>query len=500
MLGLFRRRAAYRFKPTLEVCLNTSSRRFCRGARSATKNASASGRAAYRFVCSPGESVDGASLAVFRMLFGLLMFGSTVRFMALGWVDRCYGEPTFFFKYWGFAWVRSFDVSVMYALFGVVALAALGMAIGLFYRWCAVVFTLVFTYVELIDVTNYLNHYYLVSLLGVLCCLLPLDQVGSLDGWRRRRRGIETGATVPKRALSLLRFQVGVVYLFAGLAKLEPDWLLHGQPLGIWLASRSEAPMMGAVGNLPYAALVFSWAGFVHDLLAPFLLSHRVTRRWFFPVLVLFHGGTFLLFNIGIFPLLMPICALLFFEPGFPRRLLKPMGCGVLPSPSAPLETKKRNGPHQWFVGAWMLLQVLVPLRTHLYGGNVLWHEQGMRWSWRVMLREKNGSITYRVRSSAWQGERLVSPRRYLTSHQEREMSGQPDMVLQLGKHVGEQAKKRGLQDVQVFVDALVSLNGRPGAPMIDPSVDLMTVRDGVGLAGWILPAPKGPPLRWRAP
>jgi hypothetical protein len=144
------------------------------------------------------------------------------------------------------------------------------------------------------------------------------------------------------------------------------------------------------------------------------------------------------------------------------------------------------------------LVQFLVPLRFALYGGNVRWHEQGMRFSWRVMVREKNGAVTFLVRSKVsgriWQ----VSPERYLTRLQEREMSAQPDLILQLAQHIQRDFSTRGLGPVEVRVDAWASLNGRRMARLIDPEVDLTTVSDGLGRALWILPAPSEapPPIR----
>jgi vitamin K-dependent gamma-carboxylase len=139
-------------------------------------------------------------------------------------------------------------------------------------------------------------------------------------------------------------------------------------------------------------------------------------------------------------------------------------------------------------------IMVLVPLRFLAYGGNVRWHEQGMRFSWRVMIREKNGSVTYIVRNKRTGRVWHVSPARYLTDIQEREMSGQPDLILELAHHVRDDFERRGLGPVEVRVDALVSLNGRRLAPLIDPTVDLARVSDGLAPARYILPAPTEPP------
>jgi len=138
-------------------------------------------------------------------------------------------------------------------------------------------------------------------------------------------------------------------------------------------------------------------------------------------------------------------------------------------------------------------------MRHRLYGGNVLWHEQGMRFSWKVMVREKNGSITYVVSSARAGRTWYVGPQRYLTDRQERELGSQPDLVLQLAHRVRDDFRAQGYSDVAVHAEALVSLNGRSAAPMIDPAVDLAREHDGLGKASWVLPEPAGPPIHLEA-
>jgi vitamin K-dependent gamma-carboxylase len=116
-----------------------------------------------------------------------------------------------------------------------------------------------------------------------------------------------------------------------------------------------------------------------------------------------------------------------------------------------------------------------------------------------VMVREKNGSVRFLVRDPARERVWEVNPRRYLTRLQEREMSAQPDLILQLAQHIrADFARKLG-RPVEVRADAKVSLNGRRARPLIDPAVDLSRVRDGLRGASWILPAPSEPPPAIRA-
>lgn len=437
--------------------------------------------------------VDAASIVAFRILFGTLMAVSSIRFLAKGSVDRCFVEPIFFFKYWGFAWVEPASRAVMIAVVVTMAVSAAAIALGFLYRFAAAVFFMTFTYVHLIDVTNYLNHYYLVSLYALLLFVVPANRAFSIDA----RLGLAPcQSTVPTWALWILRFQVAVVYLGAALAKVGSDWLLHAEPIAIWMNSRADTPIIGPLLLRHDVALVMSWAGFLNDLLAVPLLSFKRTQTFGLAMIVVFHGFTNYFFNIGIFPILMPIGALLYFEPDWPRRLVARFR--ELPAPKATAYAPP-SGAFAVTLCLYAFAQLVIPLRTFAYGGDVLWHEQGMRFSWRVMLRKKTGSITYRVLIPGRRREVEVYPRRYLNDFQEREFAGQPDLIVQLAHRIHDDFQQRGQGDVQVRVDAWVSLNGRPSVRLIDPDFNLATVHDGLAPARYILPPPEGPPARLAA-
>lgn len=440
--------------------------------------------------------VDPASLVAFRVLFGLLATIGALRFLHYGWVERFFEQPRFFFSYWGFEWVRVLPHPWMHVAFATLAVLGVLIALGLFYRVAIVLFFLLFTYVELVDVTNYLNHYYLLSVLAFWMCFMPLGRVGGLDAKLFGARD-----ALPAWMLGALRLQIAVVYVHAGLAKLTGDWLLHAQPLDIWLHARTEVPLLGAFLDLPVVPYVFAWAGFLYDTTIPIWLSWRRTRVPAYVVLLGFHFATHLLFSIGMFPLIMSAAATIFFAPSWPRRLGALFG-GRLVSMRAwtrpAVDTSARRPLHLALatgLALFAFVQVVAPLRAHLYGGDLLWHEQGMRWSWRVMCREKNGSVAFRVRVRGRERELVVPPSRYLTSHQEREMSGQPDLILQLAHHVADDVRAQGHEDVEVRADVWVSLNGRAPTRLVDPDVDLSRVEDGIAPASWILPAPDEAPV-----
>lgn len=453
--------------------------------------------------------VDVAWLAAYRVMFGLALAVSMERFLAYGWVDTLLVAPRFRFHYWGFEGVAPLSSSAMRVLFWGLVVLALAVAAGLAFRVTAPLFAAGLTYVQLIDVSTYLNHYYLAGLLAWLLAVSPASRAWSLDAWLRAR----WNARAPKRReevatawLWLFRVQVGVVYVFAGLAKLQSDWLLHGQPLGIWLGARTSLPVLGALFTMPGVPLVMSWFGFVFDTTVVLWLSWKKTRLWAYAVVVGFHVLTRLLFDIGMFPIIMSISALVFFSPGWPRVLAK-RGAPVddvssvrrLPPDVILPDVRSARGllavRAALVLGAlYALVQIAMPLRCHLYGGNVLWHEQGMRFSWRVMVRAKGGATTFLVREKATGHVFHVSPRDYLTPYQENEMASQPDLVLQLAHHVRSDFERRGHGPVEVRAESQVSLNGRRGALLVDPEIDLSTVSDGLARASWIRPAPTEAP------
>ncbi len=439
------------------------------------------------------EPVDIASLIAFRIGFGLLMLVASVRFLLRGWVHDEYEVPRTFFHYWGFAWVKPWPPPGMYVHYALMAGASALVALGLWYRASIIAFGLLFSYAHFVDKTNYLNHYYLVSCLALIMAFLPLDRAGSVRTWRRR--GPEEAWThVPGWCLWLVRAQVACVYLFGGIAKLKGDWLLHAQPLTIWLGTNTEFPLLGRWFHEKWFAYAFSWAGAAFDLTIVGWLLWRRSRPFAYAVVLLFHVITGKLFQLGMFPWIMSAVAVVFFDPSWPRRLLErarvlaPIAADARPPSFPPLPRWGRA-----LAIAYLGWHVLFPFRHLVYGGNVLWTEQGFRFAWNVMLIEKNGVVELSVVDRATGARSLVDASDYLTPYQVKMMSTQPDMILELAHVIAHDYARRG-RSVEVHADAQVTLNGRRLHPLIDPSVDLAAVPEGVGRKPWILPAPtEGP-------
>lgn len=446
-----------------------------------------------------GRQVDGSSAVVFRVAIGLLGSASAWRFIANGWVRELYVVPEYHFSYLGFGWVRPWPEWGMDAHFVCLGVLGLAVAAGLFYRISIALFFLGFTYVELIDRVTYLNHYYWMSLITFLMVFMPLGRVYSLDALLNPacRR-----ATVPAWVLWILRGQIAVVYLFAGMAKLNPDWLLRAMPLRIWLFQHDAAPLIGRWLQHPAAAYLASWFGALYDLTIPVWMSFPAMRRSAYAVVVLFHLATWLLFpEIGLFPWIMMVAATIFFEPDWARRVVTRMrrrdpDGQVAAIPTAGTDPPLPQGAPGWHRAAvcglllFAGIQLVMPLRHHLYPGNVRWTEEGYLFAWRVMLTEKSGHVEFLVTDPASGNRWRVFPDAVLTPLQVERMAIRPELIRQAAGFVAADFARRGILGVEVRADAYASFNGRPHARLVDPDVDLTAVDAGVGPRSWIL----GPP------
>ena len=141
------------------------------------------------------------------------------------------------------------------------------------------------------------------------------------------------------------------------------------------------------------------------------------------------------------------------------------------------------------FIGLWLAVQVLVPLRHLLYPGSPHWTEEGHRFAWQMKLRDKKAEAVFTVRDPASGVEWTVYPEDFLLRHQARTMPSRPDMILQFAHHLARVwAEEEGTERVEVRARVCASLNGRPAALLIDPNRDLVPVERNLWQADWILP------------
>ncbi|MEO3433047.1 HTTM domain-containing protein [Inquilinus sp. CAU 1745] len=453
------------------------------------------------------DPVSVASLVVFRILFGTIMVWEVLRYANRGWIEAFYLDPEFLFTYYGFEWLAPLGgVGLHWLFYGLGVLAAM-IAVGAFYRIATILFFLGFTYVFLLDQARYLNHFYLVSLVAFLMCFIPAHRAWSVDAVLRKGFWSDT---VPRWSIWLLIVQFEIMYIFAGLVKINGDWL-RLEPMSMWLGNRTDFLFIGPLfAYQPVVAIAAYGVILLHVVGAPLLLWKR-TRPWVFSLYVAFHFANHLLFQIGIFPWLAIAGTLMFFEPDWPRRFarlardrLAAAGAAIgdiadrarkaappyRATPSLILRTVVIAG-----VACWTLFQILMPMRHHLYPGDTSWHEQGHRFAWQMKLRQKSATTVFMVADPATGDVWKIDPLDYLSDRQDRYMAGRPDMILQFAHHLEDVwAEEYGIEDVEVRALSFASLNGREPQLLVDPSRDLTEIERSLAPADWIMPLTE--PLR----
>nr|WP_277604973.1 HTTM domain-containing protein [Fertoeibacter niger] len=431
--------------------------------------------------------VSSLSLAAFRIGLGAMLVWDCWRFIQYDRIHRYFVEPEFNFSFSGLGWVTPLPEPWIHLAWCVVGLSALCVMLGLFYRVSIVILTMSFAYFFLLDKAEYLNHFYLVLLFLVLMCFLPAHRALSLDA--RWRRGVASDQ-VPYAAVFILRAQMEIMLVFAGLVKITPDWLA-GEPLGLWLRDQSDAFPFGFLFHYDWVIIAGTWTTVALHVLGAPLLLWRKTRLPTFVIYCAFHMANAVFFNIGIFPWLTIAATTIFFDPDWPRqlaqRLVAPFGTLVAHGPT----TRVAAGtlPRGVMIGlvVWIAIQIALPLRAGLIPGEVRWTGDGHRFSWRMRIYDRQADGAFRVVADGQ--EYTVDPARHLTDRQVGKMLVRPDMIHQFAGYLKSRWTDAGYRDVAVYADIWKSLNGRPMQPFINPEVDLTSVTlNRLGPDPWVMP------------
>lgn len=433
--------------------------------------------------------VDISSIVVFRVAFGLIMLWEVFRYFDKDWIGRYWIEPNFFFTYNGFHWVQPWGGDGMYYHFAILGLLAIFIAIGFYYRISAILFFLGFTYIFLLDKAPYLNHFYLISLVSFIMIFVPANRSASVDAYFDERLRSDS---VPAWSLWLLQAQMGIVYVYGGLAKMNADWL-RTEPMRSWLANRvDDFPLIGPLFITEPGVYFFVYGGLLFDLLiVPFLLWKR-TRLLAFTAVLFFHIMNARMFSIGIFPWFAIAATTIFFPADWARKLFTIPTYGR-DKPTLPYVVPQYMTQYAAlsFFAVYVGIQLLFPLRHFVIPGNVSWTEDGHRFAWHMKLRDKNAQAIFYVTDQDSGTTWTVDPDSYLSSRQVRKMETRPDMILQFAHYLDEEMAKAGYENVSVTADVWASLNGREYQQFVDPSVDLS--EESIALVDfrrtyWILP------------
>jgi hypothetical protein len=446
------------------------------------------------------EPVDGASLALFRVLTGLLVLTS----LFYDWprLDQMI-RAEFHFTYYGFGWLEALPRIGLYWLHGVIALAAGLVILGLAYRVAAPVLFLSLLYVFLLEQARYSNNGYLLILSTLLLSLLPVNRVWALDN---RLLKPEAGPWVPRWAPLSVAALAAVPLLYMGLTRLNSDWLA-GYPLTLWFKAAAGGHWLGPrlAGVLASNGFALGWSWFVLALylaIVPMLLWRR-TRLPALLLFVLCYVGYSVAFKRMIFPFPLFIAMLAFFPPDWPRRLraaLKlPAAIPAVPAAASALPAGPAQTAVMTTLAVFLAFHLLFPARGLVYPGITAWTGDGYRFAWRDMLDDKFCEAEYTVKDPVTGKTWIAAPHVEIAAFQLRELAVRPDMLPQFAKRLKTQwLHRHDVQNARVYAQIRCSLNSRPPQLLLDPKLDLTQVERSLGPAEWVTPGDKSLPRGWR--
>lgn len=429
------------------------------------------------------KQIDNSPLLIFRIFFGILVSLECYGAIATGWVKKNLIDPEFTFNFIGLDWLQPLPGIGMYLYFIVMGTLGIFIALGYRYRFSAGAFALLWTAVYLMQKTAYNNHYYLLVLIALIMAFMPANRDYSLDA--KRNPSIRTNhmSAYLKWAIIL---QLFIVYTYASVAKLYGDWL-DFSIIEILFKNKKSYPIIGGLLQEPLVHRVVGISGILFDLLIVPALLWKPTRKWAFVASLFFHLFNSIVFQIGIFPYLALAFTVFFFEPETIRKLFfkkkEPYLENVL---TVPPQRELVLG----ILSLYFLIQLVLPIRHYFIKDDVLWTEEGHRMSWRMMLRSRTGITTFRIVNHTTGNSYLVNLDDYLTKGQKSKIKSYPDFMWQFAQRLKREYTEKG-EDISVFVNSRVSVNGKPYQEFIDPKIDLGSVSwNYFGHNDWILPFP----------
>jgi hypothetical protein len=431
------------------------------------------------------ERVDNSQLVLFRMAFGALMALESWGAIGTGWVKRAFLDTQFTFTFIGFEWLSFLHGEMMYAYYIVMGIFGVFVMLGFKYRLSSIILFIMWTATYLLQKTSYNNHYYLVVLLSAFMAVVPAHTSNSLDS----RKSLENSEVCPRWSLLVFQVQVAIVYFYAAVAKVYPDWL-KAIPTQMWLSMKRDYFLIGGLLQEEWLPYFISYGGILFDaMIIPGLLWKK-TRPWAFGISIFFHLFNSAVFQVGIFPYLMVAISAFFFPIEQVRKIFFKHRPELRP-PSFQITLTSNHRMLMGILGVYFIVQIILPIRHHFFQGNVFWTEEGHRMSWRMMLRSKSGGIDFMVVDHQKKDTTRVIPTKYLSSKQGRVIATRPDMAWQFVQFLKSEIEKEGVENYSIYANSWARLNKRKSAPLISPEVDLAKVKwKPFQHSDWLMPMP----------
>lgn len=460
---------------------------------------------------------DPASLGVVRALFGLLMVFDIPEERGLSEIDVKWGDPSIcYFPLFNF--LSPLPLPWMGIIYLIMWCGAMGIMLGFMFRISCLSFLVPYWYLFFLDKSVWNNHSYLYGIVGVLLLGSNANFYWSLDCYLGT---VRANTHVPLWNYTALRFQFFLLYFYAGLKKMDRDWLE-----GYSMTHLNQHWIFEPFKLLLTSEQVDYWivhvAGFLLDLTIGFWLLFDKTRPYAFFFCSSFHLMNSRLFTIGMFPYVCLASLPIFSHADWPRKFFKLLktsdqitlhqndNCMYHSiSGKKGKYSKKKSEPspsnltwkHNVVVSLLLChvgLQVFLPYSHFITKGYNNWTNGLYGYSWDMMVHSWDTIlVVVKVVDNDSGKEHFIDSEAWVLNNR---WTKHADMIVQYGQCLKrnlmrEREKNVKLNDyitsdnISLYIDVWSSLNGRFQQRMFDPRVNILTARWApLEETSWLMP------------
>lgn len=468
------------------------------------------------------EEVNPATLGLLRILFGIFILKDFISFYYY-FIDLLV-QSKYFATYDGFHWVRILPLPFLYVFFGVMVVACLFFILGIYYRLSAGLIFVGFTYIFLIDIGHYNNHFYLYCLMSFLFFITNANLWGSLEK--------QTAKTVPYWQLLVFKVQLFIVYFYGAIAKISSDWF-QGYPMRYWLhlVSYKFENWFADVLKEEWFAYFISYSGFFFDLFIGFMLFSVKFQRIAIVFVFMFHLMNHFMWDIGTFPFAMFSASCIFFAPNWPqkafdyfkskdkyislsffigliilavgtysyspkivlvggvfwsyfliRELRLPFFKWILSMHSDKPDYQNINYSFKYkklvlsFLGIWFFWQLFFPFRHWVLVGDPSWNGHGHLFAWRMMLISTTDAVKVKLVDPETKAAYQVQLEAYMNFRQFSKLGRTPKTYLHFAHFIRDEAIKGGMKNPIVKMEIWKSVNERTPRLLNDTTLNYAEV------------------------
>jgi len=453
------------------------------------------------------KQIHPATLGLTRIIVGVFVLFNFIDFHH--YFKESLIHSSFYFTYDYFDWIGMLYEENIEPFFGIAYTFTVFLIFGVLYRISAIIVFLCYSYILLVDIGHYNNHFYLTAILLLFLCVVNGNYWGGLFSKSHREK------TISNWQIVIFQGQLFLVYFFGAIAKLDSDWL-QGYPMRYWLFNKSQqAPhFLSEFLRSEFAVYFFSWSGLIFDFVIGFALLSKKWRRIALIPLLFFHITNHFLWQIGQFPWLMIGLTAVYFSSDWPKRIWLKLKTGVLKSiidfirflkpstlwfwffpksyDSSLIKTqyKPLNGFVYSFLLVWTCIQLFLPLRHFLFEGHTSWTGQGQQFAWRMMLTEEVSAIRVTFETPDTHESLNVDLSQYLNPSQLFRVGKSPCELLKFIHFLAEELHTKGkIKHPIVHLEVWKSVNEREPKLLNDTTLNYANVYQApLKSANWILP------------